>query len=436
MRKVLYSLIFLSLFSFISSAQDAENLHKIYPTVEYQNDLDSLVHNLLTIHPSPFEFTSEETFWKTVEEKKDQINELTTYGEFIWMCSEIVANLNCGHTSLGWFNQEAKALPTELLFPIECRFIDGRLYVSDPLLNGDRVTPGTEVFAINGIDAHTIQERIYRHINSQGHNETYKRLLLNGYFPSYVPYALGFPASYEITAYGAKTPIQLSPLDEYQPKPRIDPENECQGNLCLEFLEESNTAVLTIRSFAYYGDKFPVYQSFIDDAFGQIRDQKADHLILDVRMNDGGPFYAARHLLQYLFDQPFAYWSYTAFEDEPIETYTPFDNRFSGEVFVLMDGNCSSSTPHFLSLVKQNKLGLLIGEEANGNHLTFGGQKWMALPHTGIRYCVGRNRYVSAATRFPKEQGIRPDHHVVQTIDDFLRKTDRVLAYTKALIMN
>ena len=173
---------------------------------------------------------------------------------------------------------------------------------------------------------------------------------------------------------------------------------------------------------------------FIDDKFVEIQKENIRHLIIDFRMNDGGPSYAGIHLLKYLFDRPFKYWSSTAFKDESIELYEPFENRFIGNLYVLIDGNCSSTTPHVLAAIKANNLGILIGEEPNGNHLTFGGQKWFQLSNSGIKYCVGRNRYVAAATDFTKGVGILPDHNITQSIDDYLKDKDSVLDYTLDLV--
>ncbi|WP_020570457.1 S41 family peptidase [Neolewinella persica] len=416
------------------NGQPEERFYAVFPKMQYLEDLDSLAAKLVSIHPSPFEFTGEADFNERYQKLRDSVDEDTAFREFIWMCSELVASLNCGHTSLGWFNQEAKILPKKLMFPLEGKVIDGRLYVTDPLVNREVIRPGAEIFSINGVEVTTLVDRIYAHINSQGDNTTYKGLLMSSYLPYYVSYALDFPETFSVVVSGELDPVNLAALSEYRPKPRISPQAACQDNLCLEILKDQQTALLTIRSFAYYGNKFPEYEAFIDRSFAEIESKGIENLIIDVRMNDGGPSYAAMHLLKYLFDSPFRYWSKTAFDDEAVEVYQPHANAFDGKLFVLMDGNCSSTTPHFLSIFKQNRLGVLIGQEANGNHLTFGGQKWLELPNTKIKYCVGRNTYISSATNFDKRRGILPDHHVVQGIGDLLDAKDTVLDYVLEMV--
>lgn len=411
-----------------------ENGQAVFPQAQYQEDLDSLAVNLTSIHPSPYEFTQKEDFNATHQKLRNSIGEDTELREFIWMCSELVTEVNCGHTSLGWFNQERDLLTPASIFPMDGKLIEGRLFVIDPLANRHLIEPGTEIYSINGVEIETLKEKIFAHIGSQGYNQTFKGMLMSGYLPFYVPYALGFPESFSVVVSGKQEPIELVALNSYKPKPRISPKQACQDNLCLEIKDDLHTALLTIRSFAYYGNKFSEYKAFIDDSFAKIERGGIKNLIIDVRMNDGGPSYAGIHLLKYLQDGPFKYWSRTAFDDEAIETYQPYTNAFKGKLFVLINSECSSTTPHFLSIVKQDDLGTLIGEEVNGNHLTFGGQKRHELPNTKINYYVGENTYITSATNFDKGKGILPDHHVVQGINDVLAHKDTVLDYVLGMI--
>ena len=344
--------------------------NKVFPKTEYLEDMEELATTLTGTHPRPYGFTSKQNFWQTVEEQKNKISDSTTLSEFIWYCSPIIANIGCSHTSLGYFSQEDNMLPISLRFPIEAKLIDNRLYVSDPLINNDRVTIGNEIFSINGI---TIQEIIgdaYKHIASQAKINSFKRRLFNGFFTSYIPYTLGFPKKYEIVTKGNKKPIVLAQLSEYKYKPRINPTNECQDNLCLNFKRQSSIAVLTIRSFAYYGsENLQIYKSFIDNSFKKILSKKIKNLIIDLRMNNGGPADTGIYLMQYLTDQPFTYFAEEADGLDYKKIFNPVSSFFMGKVYVLIDGEDTSTTGHFLSLIKQKNIATLIGEEAGSNFI-------------------------------------------------------------------
>ena len=411
---------------------------KVFPKQAYLDDLNELATTLTTTHPHPYEFTSEIEFWQTVEEVKNKINDSTTFSEFLWHCSAIISNIGCSHTSLGYFNQEDKILPIELRFPIEAKLIDDRLYVSDPLVNKNIVESEIEVYSINGVPVDAIKTNVFKHIASQGKNTSYKRLLFNGYFTSYIPNALGFPEKYEIVVKGKEQPIKLTRLKEYQYKPRINATNECQDRLCLNYSKGKNIPIVTIRSFSYYGaERLKIFKSFIDNSFEEINAKKAKSLIIDLRMNSGGSGDASIHLLQYLAKQPFTYLAQEADGTDFKNEVSPFSLAFKGKLYVLIDGEGTSTTGHFLSLVKQKKMATLIGEEAGSNFICTANQKrGVALSNTGITYSVARNTYFTTAQNFPKDRGILPDHNIVQSVQDFLNNRDTVLNYTLELINN
>lgn len=438
MRRTLYCLLLSILFHFpagIAQTDQASSFSKTFSKVDYLEDFNQFVDTLLGTHPMPYKFTSPADFHESIAEKKYLISDKTTLPEFIWHCSEIITKLGCGHSSLGWFNQENAMLPLALRFPLEAKLIENRLYISDPLANQDKVQAGLEIFSINGQPISQITAEAFKHINSQAHITTYKQLLFSGYITAYIPYVLQFPTEYEIVVEGQEKPIQLSPLPSYHPKPRfhrIVSNSECQEELCLNDYDEETT-ILTIRNFAYYGDKFPIYQSFIDSSFKAIHSKGIKNLIIDLRFNGGGPSGAANHLLRYLAHAPYTYFSQNDFGHLTHEQ-TPHPDAFKGKIYILMDGDGHSTTGHFMSLVKEFDLATIIGEELGSNRFCTANQKRYTMPHTGISYSVARNTFITTAESTSADRGILPDHWITQSIQDHLNNIDTVLEYTLELI--
>jgi len=439
-----FALLFLT---FLCAAQTTESnldskpvrFFTVYPEHSYLEDLDEFAKTLTETHPYPYEFTTKEKFWRTVEEKKELINDKTTFSEFMWHCSEIMANLGCSHSSLGWFNQEDSILPISLRFPMELRLVENRLYISDPLINRDKLKAGAEIFSINGISVELIKDEAYRHMNSQAHIETYKTILFNAYVTSYIPYVLGFPKDYEIIVREHNESIQLKNLENYQVKPRYDritSGGPCQKDLCLEILEDSNIGVLTIKNFAYYGDEFPIFKSFIKESFEEINSRKPTDLIIDLRFNGGGPSHAGAFFLQHIFKEPFNYYpNGIKYHDDLTEALQPVENSFKDKIYILMDGDGQSTTGHVLSLVKEKNRATLIGEELASNQFCTGNQKRnLKLANTGISYQVAQTAFETTVKGFPRDRGIMPDHYIVQSIHDFLNNRDTVMEYAIQLI--
>ena len=210
--------------------------------------------------------------------------------------------------------------------------------------------------------------------------------------------------------------------------------------MCLEILSHNKAALLTISSFNYYPwSNLTVFKTFIDSAFKVISTNGIENLIIDLRFNGGGSQQSSIHLLRYLVDKPFIYYSNAQFEGktEKIdgeELITPFEKGFKGKCWYLIDGMGNSTTGHFMSLVKVLKLGTVVGEELGSNQFCSAGQVICRLPNTKLVYYVANNTHESTATSLPDETGILPDHYVTQSIEDYVNKIDVVKEFTIELI--
>lgn len=68
------------------------------------------------------------------------------------------------------------------------------------------------------------------------------------------------------------------------------------------FIDSLNTAVLTMNTFNLELDKF---QSRLKDIYKEIRRRKSEHLIIDIRQNEGGYPLNAIHAFSYIANNPF-----------------------------------------------------------------------------------------------------------------------------------
>lgn len=253
-----------------------------------------------------------------------------------------------------------------------------------------------------------------------------------------IPYALGFPETYSIELRGKERPVVLN-KQEGKINPRRNPIYSCTDGLCMEFLGDQKTAVMSITTFNYYPfNDLDVFTAFIDKSMAEMSQKGIKNLIIDVRWNGGGSQYASIHLLQYLAKKPFVYYSRAEFEGKTEkvlgeEAVAPFKNRFKGKLFFMMDGLGNSTTGHFMSLVKMLNLGTIVGEELGSNQFCSAGQKVCRLKHTKLVFNVANNTHESTATMLPDEKGILPDYRVSQSIDDYLKGVDTVKEFTIGL---
>ena len=417
----------------------AEKFNKIYTAAAYKADLDQLSKSIVKIHPNVFKFISQKNFTDIVEKCKSQITENTKFGEFSYLCNKIIASINCAHTGMGGLYPENEMLPQALKFPIQTRWIGSQLFVIDPMNNSDELKPKDEILAINGVPVATLIDDIYQHVVAQGMVKTTKNHTFNTLSSSLIPYSLGLPEKYSITLKGAQKPIVLR-KSEKAVGPYWDYLQYCQNQLCFEFLDDQKAALITIASFNYYNwNNLKVFTDFIDQSFKDIQAKGIKNLIIDVRYNGGGSQSAAIHLLRYLLEKPFTYYSKSDFPGkigkiEGEEVIYPIEKGYKGKLLFLIDGIGNSTTGHFMSLVKVMKLGTIIGEELGSNQFCSAGSTSCRLKNTKLNYYVANNTHISTATSLPDEKGILPDHFVSQNIDDVINRKDVVKEFALGLL--
>jgi C-terminal processing protease CtpA/Prc len=209
-----------------------------------------------------------------------------------------------------------------------------------------------------------------------------------------------------------------------------------RGNdLTLQLLEDDRIALLTINTFAYY-EQVDMFQSFIDSCFTVIADKKIEHLILDLRGNDGGDPFCSSYLLRYLLTHPVAYFAGQHRKYDSLTNPLPLaKNHFTGHLYTLIDGGTFSTTGHFLGLLKYHSIGTLIGSESGATFTCTGSVHYENLKHTHlILGTAQKRRYTVAVENMDAMRGIEPDYFVEQSQQDLLEGKDTVLDDALVLI--
>jgi hypothetical protein len=190
------------------------------------------------------------------------------------------------------------------------------------------------------------------------------------------------------------------------------------------------------------------FKAFVDRAFEDFRAAGAQRLLIDLRDNPGGDNSFSDHLLAYVADRPFRFTEDFAIrasahtrasiaarvsEDPdpqsvsarmlalltdaadgsevrfPIEATPPRDqDRFEGEVFVLINRHSYSNAVLVAAIVQDYGLGRVIGEETADLASTLGGMEHFQLPHSGIRVGYPKARMLRPSGD-PTPRGVVPD---------------------------
>lgn len=454
------------------------NFDRKFQAKQLQEDFLILRNVLEEAHPSLYRYTDKNVFDANFDNAFKRLNGEMTEREFFPIVASIVSAIKDGHT----FSMPSSEYMNYLkMFPLNLRFIEGKAYIiSSP---NNSITPGSELLSINGKKMSGITRTILAHLPADGDIETGKYWTLNRRFGLCYNFFIEQPDSFNVEYYDAakrqKKKVSMPPLIENEAKvfARVD---DGKKPLRLEFLPESNTALLTINTFA--GSEITKtgqdYREFMEAAFQEMKQKDIQNLIIDLRNNGGGDDEGGSLLFSYLTDKEFRYHDYleTSTNKITLAQYTDADaelnkffaerlmpgvagkyrvkdrveanlqqvqqpqkNHFDGKVWYLVNGRCFSGTAEFASIAHYHRRGSFVGEEVGGGYYgnTSGKGVWLTLPNTKVRVIVWFVKYVMAVSGYAHpRRGVMPDYPVQPTIQDVLNGVDTEMIYTLKLIQN
>jgi C-terminal processing protease CtpA/Prc len=241
----------------------------------------------------------------------------------------------------------------------------------------------------------------------------------------------------------------------------------------VELTYRDGVPILTVRTFggrtiSSAGIEYP---QFLANSFRELSESNTQNLIIDVRNNGGGSDEYGKLLAAYLLDKTFDYYRYLEVNSDSfaflefsrmsnndiprsrlrandrgkfdllghpnLGPQQPLEPKFSGNVFILINGGSFSATGEFTSVVHHHGRATFVGEECGAGYYgnTSGMMVGVTLPNSGISVRVPLVRYTMAVSGYePLDRGLIPEHQVEPTIEDLLAGRDTVLEYVLQLI--
>jgi hypothetical protein len=202
-------------------------------------------------------------------------------------------------------------------------------------------------------------------------------------------------------------------------------------------------------------DDGPAGTQAIDAVFRDLRDHKAEDLIIDLRFNGGGSSFAGNHILDYLLAKP--YYMYSRAYKGRLSGRPPSSRdlagtaapgwripdvpkdrgyRFEGRVHALIGPGTFSAAASFAHVLADYGIATLVGEETGGLRRAFGNCAGSNLPHSGLYFPVSDSLFYAPVTRPDDDaRGTVPDIAIDdRVLAPFLGASDPELALTLDLI--
>lgn len=408
---------------------------KYFSSEELQADLIFLYQNLKNHHPQLYAHTSMDSMDALVKKLKTNIDTSYTVEEFYMLATQLTDAVHCSHTGVKlpptWKNSVNEY---GNYFPLRLFFENGKAFYVEGLTEGEAsIRPGQELISINDTPIDQIIRQLFHCIPAEAHNTTTKYHILNKSFNE-LYYLLADSNEFLVKFYaqGAvkSMTVSASPLKDIN----LD-FTTAENELNYKVLDEIDAGILKVSTFGIRN--MDRYFNDLDSIFNDLKIKNTQNLILDLRGNKGGhPIFAAQ-LFSYLTNKDFIYFK----RNEEVEEFKPLYHmmnpnklNYDGNIYVLVNGGCLSTTGHLISLIKYNTDANFIGEEPGSTFICNDFSIQLTLPHTGIELNVPRTTFETAVSGFDLNEPFAVDLKVHVTIDDIIKGKDVILEKAKIKI--
>lgn len=441
-----------------------------------KEDFLSLKSNIYSTHQDAFFYGDSLEFELKLIQLQDYFATGASKSEFLLEVGSLLQYFQDSHTYLNYQHLigelkkgEGRALPFRI-----------KLINSDVYLSVDRlqlIPPGAKLISINGEQFTSLLAGMHSLSIIEGDAKNGYLSIAESIFPTLAHHIvdLNTTNTIEYLAYGESTPQTID-----YPALKIDELKDLLGKgakknpVSLE-IDSMNVAILKITSFSRGSD--PKYWRSIQKAFAKMKRAECRRLIIDLRGNTGGSSERMESLFPYLELQPsnvpsniiarqsllsmerndqtfkgFSKWMLTHFfkKNEDVQNYLqmvrlkpgetdtiyyteklePQRHRFTGDVFLLIDGLTGSASVNFASKFIQNEIGTVVGEPCLGPlGGTWGNPASFTLPNSRISVNVSTIRFNTNNDFSKSSIQITPHREIGPSIKDLAEERDGPLEW-------
>ena len=382
------SLFFIS--SLFSQSDEAKSVGFEYPTVAmevYSPDsikveLESLIKQIRETHPNLFMIVDYDELLRVKNEILKQITAPMNQLEVFRLFSLLNPVLSDGHNGM-WLPERRKQIENAIklgdrLFPLPVHIDkDFRLYVKT---TSNGIMSGTRIHSINGIDAIEITKHMEEH--TRGDNSDIRRNLVANSFAENLWQFYGSSKSFVLGIKEGKEIKSITINESLDLLSHRSGDKRFEDKFSFEILADNQVGYFKANTF-YLPDGTEKLNALTDSMFSTLRDKGIKYLIIDIRENGGGfdelwiePIisYTAKKKWQRMAhyigrvretdeDYP-GRLGEVAIYDFKGEQEVSDKPKFDGEVYVIVGRKTYSSAIMFTSVIKDNQLGKIVGQEA------------------------------------------------------------------------
>src|ERR1035437_6570032 len=287
-KKIMLLIETILLFATVSYGQDFANKLPMIDKELLKQDFVTFRTNLEKTHPALDRYKSKSKITHLFDSCYHELNRNMTEIEFYAKIKFVLSAIEDGHLSSDMSAElnsycEGKAR----VFPLKIEFINNNGYVFCDKTNS---IPGeSKILKVNDETIENIRKTLYHYIVSDGSIQTKKAKILSNNFWFYYLLVYGERPSFKVEYSTNKGKIQTTNLNSDIQKNIESKKNELSTgkNLQLIFMPKS-TACMIIKTFnrQTLDANNENFANFLKSSFMEIRKEKIDNLIIDLRSEE------------------------------------------------------------------------------------------------------------------------------------------------------
>lgn len=416
-----------------------------FKKADFEQDIKYLAQKVTLIHPKLLDPAFHATWQASFDSTRLELHDSISFNECFAKMAPLLSKLGDGHTGFIFpYSERIKYMQGGgVTMPFTIQVKNNQIFINQLFEDKERNRlPGTEILSINSIASANILYGIRSLFGAEkkiiadkmveqyfgpcfwmifGEQKTYTLLLAKPH------------SNFTVTLDAISNSKFLELRNKYYPlsKPK---------DYALNFLENNSFAVMKIQSFADVNG----LSSFLKNAFDTIKQNNCSTLIIDVRDNFGGNSASVDSLMNYLTIRKYSQYAsirlrvsneiindyklkkpyyYQLIAGIPIDSLYPIcslgdtlclknpvlkPNSFNGRVFVIIDHHTYSAAATFAGIIKEYKLGKLIGQPTGGTICYYGDFLTFKLPKTEMEFFVSPKEFIQYGNESLNE-GVTPD---------------------------
>ena len=471
-------------------AIDVSTLEKI-PSADLLKDFELIKTMVLKVHPGTYRYASRATIDQALEELEAAFQEDLSHGAAYLAISKVLATIQCDHTFASYYNQppvvKAVIHKQRDKLPFTFSWTEDRMVVEYDA-SEQALAMGTEVLAIDGVPTAEILQRLMPYVRADGATDKsrMKQLEIDGFPYRYNGFDVFYPLLFEVDGKfdltvrdnaGQTSEVTLQAVTHSARAALLKakyPDFAFDKAALWGYQQlNENTGFLKAGTFDDYGMDRD-WRAYFSSTFKQINDAGVQHLIVDLRRNQGGFDEIGAGLMRHLIKEPGSiedFVSKSRYKEFPelLKPYTnswgepwyhemevtagkdldgyytlptedetlikPAKNAFKGEVYFLVSPANVSMAYYLMRGAKNYQVGTMIGEETGGNQRGINGGQiiFLRLPHSQIEVDFPVEGSFAKGSNLPN-RGIVPDIEVSPALADIRAGRDTALEATLRLI--